>query len=67
MSEVEMHALELDSHEELWSSTQCSQYLGYSRHYFMNKISKRPDFPECAPAGRRWIRNEVVAWATRKA
>ena len=63
---VERYCLELEKHEELWNADQCSQYLGFSRHYFMNKVSKRPDFPKTAKAGRRWVRNEVIAWATRK-
>lgn len=66
MSEAERQELDLEKHEELWSADQCSQYLGYSRHHFMNRVSKRPDFPKTAKAGRRWVRNEVIAWATRK-
>ncbi len=54
----------LEPHEELWNATECAQYLTISRAYFLNKVSKRSDFPPCSPTGYRWSREKVVQWAT---
>jgi predicted DNA-binding transcriptional regulator AlpA len=56
--------LRLSETEELWTADQCAKYLGFSRVYFMNNISKRTTFPDPSPVGLRWVRSEVTAWAT---
>ncbi len=56
--------LKLEPNEELWTAAQVADYLGYSTGYFNRAISKEPDFPRELRTGRRWLRSEVIKWAT---
>ena len=58
--------LPLETHEEIWSASQCAAYTGYSKAHFKNKISKLPDFPKSVRWLPRWVRSEVVAWAIKR-
>lgn len=53
--------------KRLWTSDACSQYLGYSRSHFLQKIAPRPDFPRPhqvgdGDKGRRWKAADVIEW-----
>ena len=53
---------------QLWDSQQCADYLGRSRTYFVNNISKRPDFPSQTQAGVGVYRAiDVINWASKAA
>lgn len=61
---MSLRDLKIEPYEELWTAQQVADYLGYSRNYFINKVSKWPDFPSEKRTGRRWLRSEIVEWAT---
>jgi len=51
--------------EVLWDADQCCQYLHFTRRYFLDKVSKGPDFPKARVRGSLWLKNEVTHWAKR--
>lgn len=55
---------------ELWGADQVSEYLGYTRQYFMQHIAKQPKFPAMRNCSTRkypkWLKNDILKWATEK-
>lgn len=56
--------------DEIWASTDCAEYLKYSRKAFMTKIRYLDGFPCPLPWSEegqpRWAADEVREWALRR-
>lgn len=54
----------------LWGPEQAAEYLGYNRQYFMQYISKKPDFPDMRKSSTRkyprWLKVDILQWASKK-
>lgn len=55
---------------QLWTPDDCARYFGIARWTFVNRVSKRPDFPkphvELSRRMRRWLPEDVVDYRTKR-
>lgn len=56
--------------DTLWDADDCAAFYKCSRWTFVNRISKRPDFPaphvETGRRFRRWLPDDIRGYRTKK-
>jgi len=52
---------------ELWSASQCAQWLGYSYDHFRKEVRYWPGVPKPLdkPGRERWLSTDWLEWAQK--